>query len=120
MGRDGGSFTRRILTDREEIWCQRSGLPAVNKVAACLAVKESLIKAWGGRPPGFAWKNFELLLPAEDQVPEELAFLWPTLALEMEITEVHYHRCRVPGSDAAWAVWGSGQAMVVAVAVIMD
>ncbi|MFI7448386.1 hypothetical protein ACIBQX_12885 [Nonomuraea sp. NPDC049714] len=48
--RGGGVFDRRLTTAAER---------DLGPGPAAFSVKESLIKAVGGRPPGFAWHDFE-------------------------------------------------------------
>ncbi|HHW42797.1 MAG TPA: 4'-phosphopantetheinyl transferase superfamily protein [Desulfotomaculum sp.] len=118
LARDGQLFMDRILTGREAGWCCKGDLPVVEKVAACLAVKESLIKALGGRPAGFHWTDLELL-PARPGTPGELVALWRELAREMGINaeKGFFHPCRAYGTKA-WAAWGVVEEMVVAVALL--
>jgi phosphopantetheine--protein transferase-like protein len=60
LARWGDLFLRRPLTAEEERWCREVPAPA-DRLAVCLAVKEAAIKALGGRPTGFNWRNIELL-----------------------------------------------------------
>lgn len=118
LARDGSIFTDRLLAGWEKGWCHRGDLPVPVKVAACLAVKESLIKALGGRPAGFSWTDLGLL-PAGPEVPGELVALWRELAREMGIgaEKGFFHPCRAYWSKA-WAAWGATGEMVVAVALL--
>ncbi|MCL6635528.1 MAG: 4'-phosphopantetheinyl transferase superfamily protein [Peptococcaceae bacterium] len=119
LARDGSIFTGRLLNAWEKGWCHRGDLPVPVKVAACLAVKESLIKALGGRPAGFRWTELGLL-PAGPEVPGELAALWRELARETGAgaEKGFYHPCRAYRRNA-WAAWGTAGEMVVAV-VLLD
>lgn len=63
----GDTYVRHVLTPAERAACgvdtTRPGGPAAGVdatlVTACLAMKECLIKAVGGRPAGFSWHDFD-------------------------------------------------------------
>lgn len=119
LDRDGFVFQRRILTVQEQSWCYQGDLPPVVRVAACLAVKESLIKALGGRPVGFRWPDLEILPIEPAPVPEQLTVLWSDLALKTQVSAGNFHRCRVASGEQAWAAWGTSNKVVVALVIMM-
>ena len=53
----GDALARRVATAAEAAWAGA----APERYAALLAVKESAVKALGGRPPGFRWQCIEVL-----------------------------------------------------------
>ncbi|MGQ9557824.1 MAG: 4'-phosphopantetheinyl transferase superfamily protein [Desulfurispora sp.] len=109
----------RLLTAAEQAWCSWGDLPVLVKVAACLAVKESLIKALGGRQTGFKWTDLELLLPG-CPVPVCLVNLVQELVSQVGLAaeKLHTQPCRAYG-QRGWAVWGWKEQMVIA-AVLLD
>lgn len=110
----------RLLTAAEQAWCSWGDLPAVVKVAACLAVKESLIKALGGRRAGFQWTDLELLLPG-CPVPASLGSLVQELTSQVGIApeKTYTQPCRAYG-QRGWAVWGWKEQMVVAAVLLSN
>ncbi|MFY1699590.1 hypothetical protein [Solwaraspora sp. WMMA2101] len=59
----GGTYLRHLLTPAER---RAAGVDAV-AVTASVAMKESLIKAVGGRPVGFRWHDFDGPLGQPDE-----------------------------------------------------
>lgn len=54
-------FVAALLTRREAMWVRH--WDPIRGAAACLAVKESLVKALGGRPRYFSWREIEVRTP---------------------------------------------------------
>ena len=61
LERFGERFVRRVLTDREWHFCQSKG-DSIGSVAARIAAKESVFKAFGtGWAKGVGWKDVEVV-----------------------------------------------------------
>ncbi|WP_061297834.1 4'-phosphopantetheinyl transferase superfamily protein [Herbidospora cretacea] len=120
--RGGATFARQLTTPAE-----RDRGPGT----AAFPVKESFIKAVGGRPPGFSWHDFEAASEppppwAGELLDEAAADL--TAATGLALTEGAAYilrgacreaaRLRLGGPVAGAARWGSGAGLLVSVAVV--
>lgn len=120
--RGGATFARHLATRAE----RDRGLDA-----ATFPVKESLIKAVGGRPPGFSWHDFEAAPePPPPWVGELLdeAAAELTAATGLALTAGAAYvlrgacreaaRLRLGGPVAGAARWGTGAGLLVSLAVV--
>ncbi|MFC7612584.1 phosphopantetheinyl transferase [Actinokineospora soli] len=98
--------------------------------AAGVAVKESLVKALGGRPAGFSWHDFAAGLAVPDPVRDLLDGAVPELAATADIAldrfcgytvrgaSAEAARARFAGGAVGAARWGWRGNLVVAVAIL--
>lgn len=135
LTRWGELLTGRILTPAETCWCQTADRPEI-RVAACFAVKESLLKVLRRKPPSFSWKNIEIICyPEEPSPPLEIRLLADALKEEAGLKESYFVPCRLQGSclvlaeelldrpkgtfsGLVWAFWGWRGGQVLAVALL--
>ncbi|NUW42239.1 4'-phosphopantetheinyl transferase superfamily protein [Nonomuraea rhodomycinica] len=124
--RGGEAFARHVTTEAERgLTCE----------AAAFSVKECLIKAVGGRAPGFAWHDFEAVTGAPaawagrllDEAAAELAAATgaaldgsAAYALHGASRDAALRRLRPPrdAAVAGAARWGSGGGLFVALAIV--
>lgn len=135
VDRWGALFTRRIMTPREERWASEAGRP-YRRIAACLAVKESVIKVLGGRPVPFKWQDIELR-PWEcvSIPPPEIRVAAGELARSAGVRTMAYHPCSLQGTSLSraaerlgsrkercpghvWAAWGCTSERTIALALM--
>ncbi|WP_030450112.1 4'-phosphopantetheinyl transferase superfamily protein [Herbidospora cretacea] len=120
--RGGATFARHLTTLAE----RDRGLDA-----ATFPVKESLIKAVGGRPPGFSWHDFEAAPEppspwADGLLDEAAAELTAATGLALTAGAAYVlrgacreaARLRLGGPVAGAARWGSGAGLLVSLAVV--
>lgn len=120
--RGGATFSRHLSTPAE-----RDRGPGT----ATFPVKESFIKAVGGRPPGFGWHDFEIAPEpppgwAGDLLDEAAAELSATTGLTLlggaaytlRGASGEAARRRLSGPVAGAARWGSGDGLLVSLAVV--
>ncbi|TKK84005.1 4'-phosphopantetheinyl transferase superfamily protein [Herbidospora galbida] len=123
--RGGATFARHLTTLAE----RDRGLGA-----ATFPVKESFIKAVGGRPPGFSWHDFEAAPEppspwAGELLDEAAAELTAATGLALTAGAAYVLRgaCREAarlrlaggrGQVAGAARWGSGAGLLVSLAVV--
>jgi hypothetical protein len=92
------ALARAVLTEDEARACRRWA----HGVHAYLAVKEAIVKAVGGRPPGFRWQSAVVGRP----LPRTLC---PTPLLQLvdaadgNVISPVFVRCRLGGGLPAWA-----------------
>ncbi|WP_277209536.1 hypothetical protein [Isoptericola croceus] len=102
MDYGGSEYTRHVVADDERVLHTDTTLAA----AASVVVKESLIKAVGGRPAGFSWHDFRAVAdaPAQPGLTDVLA----TAAGEVEsVTGIALaRRC------GCWVRGASGRAVL--------
>jgi holo-[acyl-carrier protein] synthase len=111
--RGGGVFDRRVTTAVER---------ELGPGPAAFSVKESLIKAVGGRPAGFAWHDFE----AEPRPPAgwggSLLTEGAAYAVRGASGRAALHRLRPEGGAdvtvAGAARWGTGDGLFVSLAIV--
>ena len=132
----GAHYARHVMTPAER---RLHGVGAA-AVTACVAMKECLIKAVGGRPPGFHWHDFDGVggrLDASGPLPELLDEAAQRLRavsdLPLEHEVVHHVRGAsgraarsrlAPGDVAASPVigvarWGRRGDAVIALALLV-
>ncbi|GAA2266174.1 hypothetical protein GCM10010149_03040 [Nonomuraea roseoviolacea subsp. roseoviolacea] len=124
--RGGEAFARHVATEAER---------GLTSEAAAFSVKECLIKAVGGRAPGFGWHDFEAVggAPAAwagrllDEAAAELAASTgvaldggAAYALHGASRAAALERLRPPQDAAVTgaARWGSGGGLFVALAIV--
>ncbi|GAA1007842.1 hypothetical protein Aple_043980 [Acrocarpospora pleiomorpha] len=120
--RGGATFTRHLTTSAER---------DLGPGTATFSVKESFIKAVGGRPPGFTWHDFEATPEPPPRWTGELldeAAAELTAATGLALTGGAAYtlrgacrdaaRLRLAGPVAGAARWGSGDGLLVSLAVV--
>src|SRR6266498_3158150 len=93
----GSRFGDRVLTPREKRWCNDCVEP-LRRVAICFAIKESVIKARGGRAEPFRWSDIETMehgYTAESSC--SLEALTAYLAALLDLSEPQLGMARVDG-----------------------
>lgn len=82
------------------------------EILACVAVKEAVIKAVGGRPPGFSWLGMRVG-PDEDSASSTTMHALVTEMSAKATTTVRRVRCELsePMTDAAKRRMGSDRAV---------
>jgi holo-[acyl-carrier protein] synthase len=112
----GDALARRVATAAEAAWAGA----APERYAALLAVKESAVKALGGRPPGFRWQSIELLRPRSassgavsggpEPVPAAVGGTLSAFAAGVRLGDESDVACRLTGVglDRARTVLGAG------------
>ncbi|NUW34764.1 4'-phosphopantetheinyl transferase superfamily protein [Nonomuraea sp. SMC257] len=124
--RGGAAFARHVTTEAER---------GLTSEATAFSVKECLIKAVGGRAPGFGWHDFEAVTAAPpawagrllDEAAAELAASTGAVldgsaayALHGASHDAALKRLRPPGDAAVAgaARWGSDGGLFVALAIV--
>ncbi|MFI6507579.1 4'-phosphopantetheinyl transferase superfamily protein [Streptosporangium sp. NPDC050855] len=126
VGRGGETLARHVATAAER---------SLGAGRVAFSVKESLVKAVGGRPPGFTWHDFEAVTapaapwaePLLDEAAGELAAstglpLTAGAAYAIRGASARAALARLspgtPATVAAAARWGEGRGVFVSVAVV--
>ncbi len=135
LDRNGAVYARHVIAADERDLTEDRALAT----AAGVAVKESFVKAVGGRPPGFSWHDFaacedtEVPGPAERLLADALPSI--TAATDITLTESRTYVVRGASRDAALARlgatghdgtsvvgaarWGRRHEVIVALAVLV-
>ncbi len=108
LDRNGAVYTRQVTAADEHT---PTGEEESLAVAAGVAVKESFVKAVGGRPPGFSWHDFAAREDVEvpDAAGRLLADALPSLAeaTDVMLTESRAYAVRGASRVAALARLGA-------------
>ncbi|MEV6032052.1 hypothetical protein AB0L65_12930 [Nonomuraea sp. NPDC052116] len=115
LSRWGAAYSGRICAPAER--AEWAAGPV--RVAACLAVKECLIKAVGGRPHPFDWHALRVGGPAGGAAAALVAEAGRALGTALGVTRFHSTACAV-GSRSGAALWGEHADLIVAVAVLVE
>lgn len=131
----GDTYLRAVNAHDEPDLHADPGLAA----AASVGIKECLVKALGGRPPGFSWHDFvatDAVAPGQEWIATLLAGAVPEIEASTDVALTHRHAYRLRGasgraacarfadsggdtrSPVAAARWGWRGDLVVAIAVL--
>jgi holo-[acyl-carrier protein] synthase len=97
----GPVFTRRVLAPSERTWAFAASDP-VWAVSVCVAVKEAVVKAIGGRPARFAWSDAALAAPAS-LAPEGPQRRLADALIDAKSDDVRRATCQLAPPLARWA-----------------
>ena len=117
MARWGPVYVGRVCSPAEQAeWGIGTG-----GVAVCLAVKECLIKAVGGRPHPFSWHDLRVGGVACRTAGRLLVDAGRALGAATGVTRFHSTGCAVRGRALCGAaLWGESEDLIVAVVVLVE
>ncbi|SDF44919.1 holo-[acyl-carrier protein] synthase [Lentzea fradiae] len=105
MSYSGPAYTRHVTSPGERDLHADPGLAT----AATVAVKECLVKAVGGRPPGFSWHDFEACGEASPHGAE-----WAEPLLDAAVPEVEAATRVAMTERCAYTVFGASGSAALA------